>query len=68
MHCHNQVKINWRALLNVLVAIAVAAFIGILIDKIYSFDFILFDIALYLFAAYVPFLFGQKLFIEDKKE
>lgn len=70
MHCHNQVKINWKVLLNVLVGIAVAAIVGLLIDKVYSFDFILFDIFLYLFAAYVPFLAGQKLFskCEEQKD
>jgi len=64
MHCHNQVKINWQALLNVLVAIAVAALVGMFIDKIYSFESILFDVVMYVFAAYVPFLLGQKLFLK----
>ena len=68
MNCQNQVKINWQVLLNVLVAIAIAALIGILIDKIYSFDSILFDVAFYLFAVYVPFLLGQKLFLKDEKD
>jgi hypothetical protein len=54
MHCYNPVKFNWRAFWDAIVAIAVAALLGMLIDKIYSFDSILFDVALYGFAACVP--------------
>ena len=66
MHCHNPVKFNWRAFWDAIVAIAVAALLGMLIDKIYSFDSILFDVALYGFAACVPFLLGQRLFLKDE--
>ena len=66
MHCHNPVRLNWRAFWNVIVAIAVAALLGMLIDMIYSFDSILFDVALYGFAAYVPFLLGQQLFLKEE--
>ena len=68
MHCHNHVRLNWQAFWNIIIAIAVAAVLGILIDKIYSFDSILFDLALYVFAAYVPILFGQQLFLKENNE
>jgi len=64
MHCHEQVKLNWKALFNVLLAIAIAAFFGFVIDKIYSFESVLFDVVMYMFAAYLPFLLGQKLFLK----
>jgi hypothetical protein len=38
MHRRNQVRLNWQALWNVLIAIAVASLVGILIDRIYSFE------------------------------
>jgi hypothetical protein len=67
MSCNNQVRINWHALLNVVLAVAVASVVGILIDKIYSFESILFDVVFYVFAAYVPFLLGQKLFLKYER-
>ncbi len=65
MHCQNQVRLNWHALFYVIVAIVVASIVGILVDKIYSFESILFDIAIYIIAAYLPFLLGQKLFLKS---
>lgn len=66
MHCHRRAKINWQALLNVMLAIAVAAVVGMLIDKVFSFESMPFDIVMYVFATYLPFLLGQELFVKDE--
>jgi len=64
MHCHKQIRLNWHALINVMGAIVIAGVVRVLVDMIYFFESILLDAVMYIFAAYLPFFFGQKLFLK----
>ena len=66
-HCGKKVLINWEVLVLLLLSMLIAMFLRLTIDKIISFDFILFDVALYIFFLALPLLLGKKLFKKTDK-
>ena len=62
MHCRKKVRFDMDVVMLVFLFMIAAMFVGLAIDKVISFDSLLFDIALYAFFISIPFMMGKKIF------
>jgi len=62
MHCRKKVRFDMNVVMSIFFYMIAAIIIGIAIDKIISFDSILFDIVWYVFFISIPFIMGKKIF------
>jgi len=65
-NCSNTVKFDFNVVIQIMFSIILGVIFGRIVNIFISVDFILFNAFLLISFAYIPFLLGKKLFINNK--